>query len=99
MTIFVGNLSFKTNEVSLKNFFSSCGEVVGAKIKYDGDGKSKGFGHVDFTCKEDVIKAVAKNQSNLDGREIKVNVAAPRTEGSGRGGRGGRGGQGGSRQV
>jgi len=63
LTIFVGNLSFKTDENSLRTFFSSCGEVVGVRVKKDDDGnvniiiimkKSKGFGHVDFSCKEDV---------------------------------------------
>ena len=56
-------MSFKTDENSLRNFFSSCGEVLGARVKKDDDGnvnifniikKSKGFGHVDFSCKEDV---------------------------------------------
>lgn len=54
MTIFVGGLSFKTDDNSLKNFFSSCGKVLSAKVKKDDDGNSKGFGHVNFSSKEDV---------------------------------------------
>lgn len=41
MTIFVGNLSFKTDENSLRNFFSSCGEVLGVRVKKDDEGNVK----------------------------------------------------------
>lgn len=54
MTIFVGNLAFKTDENSLRNFFSSCGEVLGARVQKNEEGNSKGFAYVNFSCKEDV---------------------------------------------
>jgi len=33
LTIFVGNLALETDENSLRNFFSSCGEVKDIKLK------------------------------------------------------------------
>lgn len=45
-TIFVGNLSFKSNQQSLGNFFSECGEVTDVRIALGDDGKMKGYAHV-----------------------------------------------------
>ena len=47
--VYVGNLSFDTNEESLKELFSQAGEVVSANIITDKfSGRSKGFGFVEF---------------------------------------------------
>ena len=54
LTIFVGNLALETDENSLRNFFSSCGEVIDIKLKKNEDGTSKGYGYVNFSCKEDI---------------------------------------------
>ena len=48
------------------------------RVAKDADGKSRGFGHVEFTSSEEVKKAVAKAGSQVDGRNIKVDVAAKR---------------------
>lgn len=85
----------------MKNFFSSCGVVVDARIAQQ-DGRSRGFGHVEFADKNGVEKALKKAGEEIDGRPIKVDVAATRgkdggnSHGNNRGGnRGGRGGFGG----
>ena len=54
MTIFVVNLSCKTDDNSLRIFFSSCGEFFVAKYVKDDDGNNKGFGFFNFLSKEDV---------------------------------------------
>ena len=101
-TIFVGNLGFKTNENTIKKFFSSCGNVVGVRIAKQEDGRAKGFCHVDFDSSDAVEKACALAGQDLDGREIRVDKSEPRkpreggfSRGGDRGGRGGRGGFGG----
>jgi cold-inducible RNA-binding protein len=100
--IFVGNLSFNTNEDELRQMFESYGQVDRVSIMTDRDtGRSRGFGFVEMASNEDGEKAItALNGSQVGGRTINVNEARPKTERSGGGGgggrdRGGRGGGGG----
>ena len=98
--IFVGNLSFKSTESSIEEFFEDCGKIENVRIAKNQDGKMKGFCHVTFEDEESVEKALEKNGQELDGRNVKVDKALPRQEGGRdrrdfRGGRGrGRGGRG-----
>lgn len=93
--IFVGNLSFNTNEDELRQLFESYGAVDRVSILTDRDtGRSRGFGFVEMSSNEDGDKAIAGlNGSQLGGRTINVNEARPKVERAGGGG-GGRGGGG-----
>lgn len=107
--IFVGNLSFNTNEDELRQMFETYGQVDRVSIMTDRDtGRSRGFGFVEMASNEDGEKAIAAlNGQQIGGRTINVNEARPKTERSGGGGgggfgrdrgdRGGRGGGGGRR--
>ena len=104
--IFVGNLSFNTNEDELRQAFEPYGQVDRVSILTDRDtGRSRGFGFVEMANNEDGEKAIAAlNGSQIGGRTINVNEARPKTERGGgggggreRGGRGDRGGHGGGR--
>jgi RNA recognition motif-containing protein len=66
---------------SLQQVFSPFGEVASAKIIKDRDsGRSKGFGFVEMVNESEAQAAIEKlNGSEVDGRNIKVNVAKPRT--------------------
>ncbi len=104
--IFVGNLSFNTNEDELRQLFEPYGPVDRVSIMTDRDtGRSRGFGFVEMTNNEDGDKAIAAlNGSQIGGRSLNVNEARPKTERVGGGGggrdRGGRdrGGRGGGRR-
>ncbi len=105
--IFVGNLSFNTNEDELRQMFESYGQVDRVSIMTDRDtGRSRGFGFVEMSSNEDGEKAIAAlNGSQIGGRTINVNEARPKAERGGGGGgggfgrdRGGRGGGGGGRR-
>jgi len=112
--IFVGNLSFNTNEDELRQMFESYGQVDRVSIMTDRDtGRSRGFGFVEMASNEDGEKAItALNGSQVGGRTINVNEARPKAERGGGGGgfgggggggrdrgdRGGRGGGGGGRR-
>jgi len=98
--VFVGNLSFKTKEAELAEEFSTVGKVLTANIITRGY-RSLGYGFVEFEKEEDAQSALSSlNKKNLHGREINVELAAPREEGAtrspvprrGRGGPRGRGG-------
>ncbi len=93
--LFVGSLSWDTNDEGLRNAFSAHGEISEAIVISDRDtGRSRGFGFVTFDDDEAADKAVAAlNGTDLDGRTIKVDVAqAKQRSGGGGGGGGGRGG-------
>ncbi|MCP4640850.1 MAG: RNA-binding protein [bacterium] len=96
MNIYVGNLSYSTNEDDLRSAFEAYGEVSSsAVIKDKFTGESRGFGFVEMTSSEEAQKAIdGLNGQDLGGRALNVNEAKPRNDsGGGRGG-GGRGGGG-----
>lgn len=89
--LYVGNLSFQTQQFDLRDLFANHGEVVSADIITDREtGRSRGFGFVEMASSEDAEKAIsALNGHDLDGRQLKVNIASPRRDDN-RGGGGGR---------
>jgi cold-inducible RNA-binding protein len=100
--LFVGGLSWGTDDAALRAAFEPFGEITEAKVVVDRDtGRSRGFGFVNFTNEQAAADARAKMDGTvLDGRNLKVDMAAekpPRSGGFGGGGGGGghRGGGGG----
>ena len=96
MNIFVAKLSYNTAESTLRQSFEQFGEVSSVKIIMDKyEGRSKGFGFVEMPNDDEGNNAIEElNDSTLDGRQIVVKKARPRTEnrrdfGSGGGGGGG----------
>lgn len=56
-----------------------CGEVVSARVVTDRETqKSRGFGYVEFVKAEAAQKALEMAGSELDGRQIKVDLSLPR---------------------
>lgn len=92
--LFVGSLSWNTNDDELRRAFEGYGEVADAKVISDRDtGRSRGFGFVTLMDDDDANRAINEmNGSMLDGRNIVVNEAQER--GAGGGGGGGRNGGG-----
>jgi len=78
--VFVGNLSFKTQESDLAKEFEVAGKVATANIISRGS-RSLGYGFVEFESEEEAKKAVELlNKKQIDSREINVEVARPRDE-------------------
>ena len=94
--LFVGGLSWNTDDHGLRAAFEVHGEVSDAKVIQDRDsGRSRGFGFVTFATDEQAQAAKeAMNGTELDGRTLNVDEAQERRGGGGGGG-GGRGGRGG----
>ena len=84
MNIYVGNLSYDMSEEDLKKEFEAFGKVDTVKIIKDNHtGKSKGFGFVEMSSKNEGQSAIeGLNEKNLKGRNLNVNEARPRTKGS-----------------
>ncbi|HSD62424.1 MAG TPA: RNA-binding protein [Ignavibacteriaceae bacterium] len=79
--LFVGSLPWSINDEKLKETFEKHGTVISAKIITDRETrKSRGFGFVEMENSSDASNAIkALNDSELDGRNIVVNEAKPRT--------------------
>ena len=95
--LFVGSLSWNTDDHSLEQAFSRFGEITDAKVITDRDsGRSRGFGFVTFADPAAAQAAMEEmNGAELDGRTLNVDIAQERSGGGGGGGR--RGGGGGGR--
>ena len=87
MNIYVGNLPYTITEDELKDVFSEFGEVSTVNVITDKfSGQSKGFGFVEMESNSEADEAIkALNESNLKGRNIRVNQAKPRGERTERG--------------
>ncbi|CAN8239759.1 unnamed protein product [Cochlearia groenlandica] len=93
--IFVGGISYSTDEFGLREAFSKYGEVVDAKIIVDREtGRSRGFAFVTFTSTEEASNAMQLDGQDLHGRRIRVNYATEKGTGFGGRGFGGPGGGG-----
>ena len=96
--LFVGGIAFSTTSEGLRTFFAQAGTVVSADVITDQfSGRSRGFGFVEMATAEEASQAAAQlNGRDLDGRQLKVELAKPKTNGARSGGYGG-GGRGGWR--
>jgi len=92
--IYVGNLSFDTNDDQLKALFSPFGAVSSSRVISDKfTGRSRGFGFVEMDNNEEADKAIAAlNGKDVEGRALKVSEAQPRADKPRGGGFGGGGG-------
>ena len=91
MRIYVGNLSFNTDEPQLTQLFASLGEVVSVRLIRDREtGRSRGFGFVEMADNAAGQAACnSLNQQEFEGRRLTVNEAKPQEQRSGGYARGG----------
>ena len=77
MTIFIGNLSWDTEEEDLKDLFNTYGEVIKCTIPLERDsGRKRGFGFVEMNSESSEKTAIDDLQDvEWMGREIRVNKA------------------------
>ncbi len=82
MNIYIGNLEYGVTEDQLREAFGEFGEVSSSNIITDKfTGRSKGFGFVEMPNDDQANAAIeALNDSELNGRPIRVNQARPREE-------------------
>ncbi len=89
MKIYVGNLSFDTNEESLRSAFAAHGDVEEVAVITDRDtGRPRGFAFVTMGDSEARAAIDALNGKELDGRTLNVNEARAKTSRGGAGGGG-----------
>ncbi|KAF8093373.1 hypothetical protein N665_0383s0005 [Sinapis alba] len=79
--VYVKNLAESTTDDDLKNTFGEFGTITSAVVMKDGDGKSKGFGFVNFDNADDAAKAVeALNGKTFEDKEWYVGRAQKKSE-------------------
>ena len=88
--LYVGNLAYSVSNDDLQELFAQVGQVQSAAVVTDKfSGQSKGFGFVEMTTAEEAANAIRQfDNSELKGRNIKVNEAKPRGSSFGGGNRG-----------
>jgi cold-inducible RNA-binding protein len=74
--IFVGGLSYNTNEIVLQETFAKYGKIINLRIvRNHEDGSSKGFGFITFSKEEEANASLELDGFKLDGRFIGVKIA------------------------
>jgi RNA recognition motif-containing protein len=78
--LFVGNLSFDTNELELRELFGQSGQIVEVKLVTDREtGRSRGFAFVEMSSADEANQAISVlDGRELGGRTLKVNQAEAR---------------------
>jgi RNA recognition motif-containing protein len=78
--LYVGNLSYDTNEDTLRTLFAEYGEIESVNLITDRyTGRSRGFAFVEMSTEEAAQQAMSGlNGKQVDEREIKVDKAKPR---------------------
>ena len=92
MKLYVGILAFQTSSEELQTRFAQAGTVESVSLIEDREtGRSRGFGFVEMSTKEEGAAAIQQfNGKDLGGRALNVNEAKPREDrGGGGGGRNG----------
>lgn len=80
--LYVGSLSYNTDQNTLRSLFEPFGELLSASIISDkSTGQSKGFGFVEYEDENAAEKAMADlNGKEVDGRNLIVNEARPQAK-------------------
>jgi polyadenylate-binding protein len=79
--VFIKNLDDKVDDEHLKNMFTPFGSIKSAVIMRDDQGKTKGFGFVNFENPEEAEAAVEKlNDTEIDGKTVFVGRAQKKSE-------------------
>ena len=74
-TLFIGRLAYEVNERKLLREMESFGPVKDIKLVTDKDGKSRGYGFVEYENEEDMKRAYrAADGMRIEGRHIVVDV-------------------------
>ncbi|GAC1446611.1 MAG: RNA-binding protein [Pyrinomonadaceae bacterium] len=80
MKLYIGNLAFQTSSEDLQQLFAQAGTVESAAVIADREtGRSRGFGFVEMSSKEEGTAVIAQfNGTDVDGRTLNISEAKPR---------------------
>jgi polyadenylate-binding protein len=79
--VYIKNINLDWSDDDLKKFFAPYGAITSIYLEKDQDGKSKGFGFINFESHEQAVKAVNDlNDTDIDGQRIYVGRAQKKRE-------------------
>lgn len=79
--VYVGNISWGTDDDALRTEFETFGNVEKCEVVMDANGRSRGFAFVTMSSSTEATAAIeALNNTELDGRSIKVDKVLPAGE-------------------
>ncbi|KAE9455524.1 hypothetical protein C3L33_12575, partial [Rhododendron williamsianum] len=80
--LFIGNLAWTVTTESLTQAFQQHGNVVGARVVYDGEtGRSRGYAFVSYATRSEMEAALESlNGVEIDGRALRVSLAEGRRQ-------------------
>jgi polyadenylate-binding protein len=74
--IYVGNLQWEVTEADLRQVFSPVGGIESCEVVHSPEGRSRGFGFIEFMTPEDADLAVhTLHDQELKGRKLVVQLA------------------------
>ncbi|CAA7264050.1 unnamed protein product [Cyclocybe aegerita] len=79
-SIFIGNLPWSATKEELVELFSEFGTVANVRIQTHGDGRPKGFAHLNFQTKDSAIATVTSAHEepiHFGGRDLVIDYAKP----------------------
>jgi RNA recognition motif-containing protein len=77
--VFIGGLSYKTDDETLKNYFTKYGHLVDYVVMKDSQtGRSRGFGFVTYSESSMVDELMRNRPHIIDGRQVEPKRATPR---------------------
>ncbi|CAF1028179.1 unnamed protein product [Brachionus calyciflorus] len=79
--VFIGGLSFKTDDETFKTYFSKYGQLVDYVVMKDKEsGKSRGFGFVTYANSTQVDELMKNRPHTIDGRQVETKRATPKED-------------------
>ena len=81
--LYVGNLSYNTTEMDLRDAFGQFGTVADAKVVMDREtGRPRGFAFVEMSSDDEAAQAIDRlDGKDFKGRPLKINEARAREGG------------------
>ena len=74
--VFIGNLAFRTDEEKIRELFARFGDIEDVSIPLNREtGRPRGFAFLTFQTPEAAQEALSLDGQEVDGRNIRVNMA------------------------
>jgi polyadenylate-binding protein 2 len=96
-SVYVGQVDYSATPEELQEHFAGCGTVNRVTILCDRFRNPKGYAYIEFAEPENVEAAVALNESEFKGRQLKITAKRTNVHGFGGKGKGKGGGKGGGK--
>jgi hypothetical protein len=78
-TVFVQGISYDAKDQDLRDFFSSCGDIMALRMpRWQDSGKPMGYAHVEFASAADAAGAIKLSGEYMLSRYLDISAAKPR---------------------